>query len=86
MHPDYLGYGGKIRVRSRAQWFDVKFLCKKVAGYELGRVYVWFVNYGNWYGWFVEFDFDVELSAYREAIYGVLVVGKRCIYIGVNDA
>lgn len=85
MHPEYLDYVVKRKVVSRAGWYDIKYLCKKLLG-ECPAMYVQQVVYGGWNGWLVEFHGDVDLAEIKRNVFGVLILGDRVVYIGVAYA
>lgn len=85
MHPDYLDYVQKQRIHAKAQWHDIKFLCRKLTGCELRQVYVARVDYNDWCGWVAEFNVDVDISEIRRTVDKVVVVGDRAVFIGVSN-
>ncbi len=74
----------KTKVYKRAKWHDVKDMLKKYAGIEPDNVYVKFYMGDVWTGWFVNFTDDVDVERIKRSISGVVVVGKRSIFIGVD--
>jgi len=83
MHPDYLDYVEKKRILPRAEWHDVKALCRKLSGCSPTEVFVTSAHRHGWDGWVVEFRTDVDLSDIKRQVYGTCILGKRAVFLGV---
>jgi hypothetical protein len=85
MHPDYVGYViQKRKVLPKAKWHDIKFLLRKLLDIEDTELYVQLIEWGNDYGWLVEFSCDVDTYEVKRNISKTCVVGERVVYIGVH--
>jgi len=73
----------KRKVSLRAEWFDIKYLCSKQCGVPLSGLYVRHIDDYAWVGWVVSFDRDVDFTEIKRNVFGVLLLSKRVIYIGV---
>ena len=73
----------KRKVMLHANIFDVKNLCRKLLKIDIMDCYVTAVDDGDWRGWMVEFKNDVDTALLKEQIFGVSVLGKNVVFIGV---
>lgn len=88
MHPEYLDYLPKRKVRFRAEWFDVKNLVGKVVGLSHKDFYLVEVHDGIWHGWLVEFNDVVDykdIDDLKLAVAGVLILGDQAVFISIIE-
>lgn len=86
MHPDYLDFIEKRKIRPRATWFDLKNLCRKLFDVRREDCRVSRVVEQGWNGWLLEFACDIDMQEFKRNVWGVLQIGERAVFVSITNA